>query len=144
MYRRVVAFVLASSLLFGAQVAGAATPDLPTAADPNFIFAAGGTPLSNGVFFPGTAVYQNGDFQGVPYQIKQGTDVTFVNVDPSAVANDHRIVSIKRKRGKPLFQSKLIAGPDQTVMKTSHVKPGVYPYLCSVHFGMFGLLEVAP
>ncbi len=133
------------ALLPSAEAAApSALPQLPpvgAAEEP--LFAAGGTPLTNGVFFPGTAVCVGSDCKGVPYQIDQGSNVRFYNLDTAVVANNHRIVSKRlNKRGRPLFQSETIGGPASTLMKTSHLKAGVYPYTCSVHFGMDGILEI--
>ena len=118
-----------------------ALPPLGAAEEP--LFAAGGTPLTNGVFFPGTSVCVGTYCQGVPYEIAQGSDIRFYNLDASVVANNHRIVSKRaNKRGRPLFQSENVAGPGSSLMKTSHLEPGVYPYFCSTHFGMEGILEI--
>lgn len=117
-----------------------ALPPLGAAEQP--LFAAGGTQLSNGIFFPGTALCVGTDCQGVPYQVPVGSDIRFYNLDPVVAANSHRIVSHKvNKRGRPLFSSDNVAGPGSALMKTSHVKPGIYGYYCAVHFGMEGLLE---
>jgi hypothetical protein len=107
------------------------------------LFAGGGTPLSTGVFFPGTAVYDDG-YMGAPYVIPRGCNLRFINLDASVLTNAHQIMSVKRKRGRPLFWSERVAGPGQTVIRTAKLKPGTYPYYCVVHFGMLGLLEVAP
>jgi hypothetical protein len=133
------------ALLPSAEAAApAALPQLPplgAAEEP--LFAAGGTPLSNGIFFPGTAVCVGTDCQGQPYQVAQGSDIRFYNLDSGAVANNHRVVSKKvSKKGRPIFQSDTIGGPASTLIKTSHLKPGVYPFYCSVHFGMEGILEI--
>jgi hypothetical protein len=106
------------------------------------LFAAGGTFVSNGYFFPGTAIYDNDQFVGVPLQITKGQNIQFVNTDVAALTNAHQIVSIKRKKGRPLFQSPLVKGPATATMDMQKVKPGVYPYFCSVHYGMYGLIEV--
>jgi hypothetical protein len=108
------------------------------------LFAGGGTPLSNGAFFPGMAFYDGESFQGIAYRIPRGCNLLFVNLDPGPVTNCHQIVSMKSKKGRPLFSSPLVCGPDQARVKTRHLKPRVYPYYCSTHHGMFGLLEVAP
>ena len=133
------------ALLPSAQAAApAALPELPpVGAAEAPLFAAGGTPLTNGVFFPGTAVCVGTDCQGVPYEVARGTDIRFYNLDSALVANSHRIVSKQvSKKGRPLFQSDTIGGPGSTLVKTSHLKPGVYPYFCAVHFGMQGILEI--
>lgn len=108
------------------------------------LFAGGGTPVSNGIFFPGTAACL-GSCQGVPYEVAQGSDIRFYNLDPAVVANNHRILSKRtNKNGRPLFISDTIGGPASTLMKTSHLRPGVYPYKCTVHDGMEGILEIVP
>ncbi|MDQ4025624.1 MAG: plastocyanin/azurin family copper-binding protein [Actinomycetota bacterium] len=109
------------------------------------LFAAGGTPFSNGIFFPGTALcapYAN--CFGEPYEVARGSDIRFYNLDSAAVANSHRIVAKQRKKrsGAPIFSSETVAGPGSTLMITSHLKPGVYEYFCTIHFGMEGLLEI--
>jgi plastocyanin len=111
------------------------------------LFAGGGTNLTNGHFFPGTAVYDGEEFQGVPYQIEQGCNIEFTNLDYAPLTNGHRIVSFKRVktkkgRSRPLFFSKFVAGPGQAMVITKHVKPGTYAYFCSVHTTMFGQIEV--
>ncbi|HEX2058107.1 MAG TPA: hypothetical protein VHI71_07030 [Actinomycetota bacterium] len=132
------------ALLPSAEAATGELPALPplgAAEEP--LFAAGGTPLTNGLFFPGTAVCVGTDCQGVPYEIAKGSDIRFYNLDSSIVANNHRIVAKqKTKKGRPLFQSETVSGPGSSLMKTSHLKPGVYPYYCSVHFGMEGILQI--
>lgn len=113
------------------------------------VIAFGGTPVSNGIFFPGTRVCQGNDADdcttlGPPVQVPRGSDLTFVNLDHSAVANFHTITSFKRDKRtrRPLFQSDEVHGPAQVTVKTAHLKPGVYHYFCGVHFGMLGTLEV--
>lgn len=133
------------ALLPSAEAAApAALPQLPPiGAAEQPLFAGGGTPLTNGIFFPGTAVCVGSNCQGVPYQVAQGSDIRFYNLDTAVVANNHRVVSKRlNKRGRPLFQSDTIGGPASTLVKTSHLKPGVYPFTCSVHFGMDGILEI--
>lgn len=109
---------------------------------PAVLFAGGGTALSNGYFFPGTAIYDGNQFQGVPLQVPQGSDVTFVNTDYSPLTNSHAIVSFKRRHGVPLFSSGIVKGPGQGLLITSDLKPGIYPYFCSIHYGMYGLIQI--
>ena len=111
------------------------------------VFAGGGTQLTNGYFFPGTTIYNDGELVGVPMEVPQGSDLRFVNLDHFVVAGGaHKITSFKRvKRGGrmvPLFSSKLIDGPGEALVITSHLKPGVYAYYCPVHNGMLGQIEV--
>ena len=128
-------------LLPGSMAAGATAPEKAN----GYIFAGGGTFVSNGAFFPGTAVFDGTKLVGAPYQIPQGSDITFVNLDNGDIANGHQIRSYKQRRGRPLFTSGKLTQPgEQTTMITSHLKPGIYEYGCPIHFGMYGLLEVTP
>lgn len=138
---RISAFIAAAALALSAGPVSAA-PSADVGETP--LFAGGGTPLTNGVFFPGTAVYDGNQFLGEPLQVPQGTNVQFVNLDYAPATNGHKIVSFKRnkKTGLPLFSSPTINGPGQAIMKTAKVRPGVYPYYCSIHSNMFGLLEI--
>lgn len=117
------------------------------------LFAVGGSALTNGVFFPGTAVYDGSDLQGVPYEITKGTDIEFYTTDGAGtLSNGHQIRSFKtRKNGRPMFMSKFLAGPGSTLMITSHLKPGrgelpdgSYGFFCSVHNAQYGILKVVP
>jgi plastocyanin len=120
----------------GIELARQAPPEMP-------LFVAGGTPVSNGFFFPGTAVVNGKDLVGEPYEIKQGTNLRFVNLDPAILTNAHAIVSKKTdRRGRPLFKSKLVPGPGEATVVTSKLKPGTYVYYCPIHYGMFGKLRV--
>ena len=109
------------------------------------IFAGGGTPLSNGIFFPGTALpNEDGSVTGTaPLELTQGTDIEFINLDEAAVGNGHRIVSLKRRKGRPIFSSDLLLRPGQSdLVVTSHLAPGLYNYFCSVHAGMWGQIQI--
>ena len=112
------------------------------------VVAGGGTPLTNGLFLPGTAIPDDdGGLTPVlpPMEVKEGTDVEFVNLDEATVANAHKMVSLKRRKGRPLFQSDLLSRPGETsLVTTSNLKPGLYAYYCSVHTGMWGQLEIVP
>jgi hypothetical protein len=155
--RRLLIIGLALSVawpLAPAPAADLADQDLPAvgAQAENVLLAGGGTNLTNGVFFPGTAQCSGGECEATfpPLQIEQGTDVEFVNLDWSFVTNGHRILSLKfrkvRKKGrtkrKPFFFSEQVDGPGSTVMKTRHLKPGLYFYKCTTHGSMFGAIEV--
>ncbi|HEY7876242.1 MAG TPA: hypothetical protein VIG64_14095 [Actinomycetota bacterium] len=131
-----VALGVALVLVSGVTPAHAQAESVP-------LFVGGGTNVSNGYFFPGTATYDGKDFIGVPYQIQQGQNVALINTDAAALTNAHSMVSIKKnKKGRPVFHSGYVRGPATAVVRTSHLKPGIYPYYCSVHYGMYGLLEV--
>ena len=140
-----LASLTATALVGGTSAPGGASP-LPIGDANNFLFAGGGTPVTNGLFFPGGAICDGDDCTGLgpPLTIDKGDDVTFVNLDPGPVTNTHQIVSFdKRKKNRgPLFASENVSGPGTTVLKMSHVKPGTYLYLCTVHFGMYGQIEV--
>jgi hypothetical protein len=138
--------------------AGGAVLDATTIASPPVptretmpLFAAGGSAVTNGVFFPGTAIYDGYELQGVPYEIAKGTDIEFYTTDSSVtLGNGHQIRSFKNRRnGRPLFMSKFLVGPGSTLMITSHLKPGrgelddgSYGYFCSVHNQQFGILKI--
>ena len=142
MKRLVCAVACAALMVVQAPSGALASRGTSPRADAVPLFAGAGTAVTNGYFFPGTAIYQNGEFVGVPLQIQQGQNIQFVNTDAAAVTNGHAIVSLKRKKGRPLFQSGLVNGPATTVMVTQNLKPGTYPYFCSIHYGMYGLIEV--
>ena len=109
------------------------------------IVAGGGTPFSNGLFFPGTQLCFGSTCAGEPYEVARGSDLRLYNLDLDVVANTHGILSDARKKsGAPLFVSDLIGGPGSTVVETSHLKPGVYGYSCRVHGAMRGVIEVTP
>ena len=143
--RKLAAVIAALGLIVPAAQAGT-TPQVsekPADADA-VLFAGGGTLLTNGIFFPGTAIYQDGEYQGAPpMQVNRGTNITFVNLDPAPVTNIHKIRSDKTNRkGRPVFESEPSAGPGTITIETSHLKPGVYPYYCPVHSGMYGRIEI--
>ena len=121
---------------------------VPAAASPlsadAIVFSGGGTPLTNGIFFPGTAIADGNEVNGAPpVQIQRGSNFEYVNLDEAIVANGHKIQSFKRKRGRPLFQSQLLTRPAQkSLVVTSHLKPGVYAYFCVNHSGMLGRIEI--
>jgi hypothetical protein len=143
--RKVGTFVAAIAVvlcLAGAAVAAPAEPSIHAAPTDVQLFAGGGTPLTNGYFFPGTAIYDGKQFQGVPLQVKQGQNVQFTNLDYSTVTNAHEILSFKRKNGRPVFSTPLVKGPAQVLMVTSNLKPGIYPYFCAVHYQMFGEIQI--
>ncbi len=112
------------------------------------VISAGGTKVSNGIFFPGTALPNNdGSLTPVlpPIEIERGTDLEYVNVDEATVSNAHKLLSLKRRKGRPVFHSDTLSRPGQTdVVITSHLKPGLYPFYCSTHTGMWGQLRIVP
>ncbi|MDP9067147.1 MAG: hypothetical protein M3N53_02210 [Actinomycetota bacterium] len=144
--RKLIGVLTALALLaaFGGRAA-AGSPLTASGADVT-VYAAGGTQLSNGFFFPGTAIANGNDYIGEPLVVPEGSNLRFFNLDVSAFAGAHKITSFKRvkRAGKkvPLFASKLVDGPGEDLVITSHVKPGTYPYFCPIHAGMFGLIEV--
>lgn len=139
--KRFLVVALASLVATGLWPASSGAQAIPS----QTIVVGGGTPLSNGIFFPGTAIYDGGEFVGEPVSISQGTDIEVVNLDAEVVANAHKLVSLKlnKRTKRPLFRSPMLTTPgDRAVVITSHLKPGTYPFYCPVHSGMWGLLEV--
>ena len=129
-----VAGILSSSL---AANAGA------SAMEPAQMFVGGGTFVSNGVFFPGTAVYDGTDLQGLPLQVEKGQDIELTNLDYGDIANCHQLTSYKKKRGRPIFNSKRLCSPGESaIVLMSRAKPGIYEAYCPVHTGMYALVEV--
>ncbi|MDQ3957087.1 MAG: hypothetical protein M3273_02070 [Actinomycetota bacterium] len=143
-----LAAALVSLFLAAAPAAHASLPDAvaltPLGAAERPLFAGGGTPVSNGIFFPGPSLCAGTYCAGEPYAIPKGSDIRFYNLDAAVVANAHRIVSKGRHKrtGAPLFASPTVRGPGDALMITSHLKPGIYPYTCTIHFAMDGILEV--
>ena len=138
--------LVALCLALTAPVAQAGDSSAVPGPDPT-LFAGAGTNLTNGIFFPGTGIYDGSKYFTVqPLQVPKGKDVDFINLDVSAVTNSHQIRSqqlVRRGRRRiPLFQSALVDGPGSGVLVTSHVKPGIYQYFCTTHGGMVGFLEV--
>ena len=149
--KRIALVALALMLVAPGAAGGTLDAAAPVTRATEPLFAAGGSALTNGFFFPGTAVYNEGDWIGQPYEIPQGNDIEFTTTDGElTLGNGHKIMSfLRRKNGRPLFQSKMVYGPGSTVMLTSHLKPGkgdgpdgAYLYTCTVHTGMYGMLSV--
>lgn len=137
-----VVAALVGALLTGP--AGAAPP--PEGVPGNEIFSGGGTPLTNGIFFPGTALCEDKKCEpvGPVLEVSKGSDINFTNVDEGAVSNAHRIVCLKKnKKGRPKCVSDQLDSPGESSrMITSKLKPGRYFYYCSIHAGMFGVFDI--
>lgn len=144
--RRALSCLLAAALLAALPVVARASGD--NQVEPAPVFAVGGTVVSNGIFFPGTAVYDGDEgYYGQPYKLERGQDIMFTNLDNGEIANAHQIRSFKRnkKSGRPLFQSKRLEQPGaQSLVLVAHLKPGVYDYFCPIHTGMYGQIEIPP
>lgn len=143
MKKSLVALLLGASLVAAAPSA-MAEPTPARADATTLLFAAGGTQVSNAIFFPGTVLCAGAYCYGVPLMVPQGNDIQFINLDPVALANFHQIQCYKRNKrtGKPVCQSQAVSGPGQTNMLTSHLKPGIYEFTCTVHYGMRGSFEI--
>jgi hypothetical protein len=131
--------------LLGAILIGTLMPVTGQARASVNIYVGGGTPLTNGAFFPGTLIYDGSAFTGEPFEVAKGTDLNLVMLDEATVSNTHKMVSFKRNRKTqlPLFQSEVLNRPgDQSLVITSHLKPGLYRYYCSTHDGMFGAIQI--
>lgn len=149
--KRISVLLLALLVLAGAPSAGATQPFEGIPTPDNRVVAAGGTQLSNGLFFPGTAQCTRDGctvlVEGSELEIERGENITFTNLDPYEHANTHSIVSFKtykkgKKEGKPLFSSQDVKGPAEVNVRTKHLKPGRYPFYCRTHFGMYGIFKV--
>ena len=106
------------------------------AMEPAQMFVGGGTFVSNGVFFPGTAVFDGTDLQGLPLQVEKGQDIELTNLDYGDIANCHQLTSFKRKGGRPVFNSKRLCAPGESaIVLMGRAKPGIYEAYCPVHTG---------
>lgn len=114
-----------------------------SAVEPAQMFVGGGTFVSNGIFFPGTAVFDGTDLQGLPLQVELGQDIELTNLDYGDIANCHQLTSYKKKRGYPIFNSKRLCSPgESSIVLMARAKPGIYEAYCPVHTGMYALVEV--
>ncbi|MEA2516931.1 MAG: hypothetical protein QOG16_769 [Actinomycetota bacterium] len=138
------ALLLVTAALLALPASMAAGSPAPAALAPAPMFVGGGTLVSNGIFFPGTAIENNGELVGVPYQIEPGQDIELTNLDNGDIANCHQLRSIKRRpNGRPLFQTPRLCGPGESGLAlTSLVKPGIYDTFCPIHYGMYALIEI--
>ena len=138
-----VLLLLAAILVLPAWGTGAGAATTSAAAEPAKMFAGGGTLLSNGIFFPGTGVFDGTTLQGLPLQIEQGQDLELTNLDYGDLANCHQLRSYKRKRGRPVFISQRLCSPGETgLILTSVLKPGRYEAFGTAHLSMFAIIEV--
>ena len=143
--RPLVVALVVGSLALTAPAGAIASGAAPESRETSPLIAVGGSTLTNGVFMPGAAVYQDGEYVGVPYEVPKGNDIMFTTPDGSVtLGNGHQIrsVKVKKKTGRPLFQSEFIANGESTLMITSHLKRGTYAYRCTIHFGQYGLLKI--
>jgi len=133
-------------LIAGLLSSSLAAPSGASAMEPVPMFVGGGTFVSNGVFFPGTAVFDGTNLQGMPIQVTKGQDIELTNLDYGDLANCHQLTSFKRKRGRPIFNSKRLCSPGESaIVSMSRAKPGkVYEAYCPIHTGMYALVEVTP
>ena len=125
-------------------------PSATSLADPRpapaRMFVGGGTFVSNGIFFPGTAVYDGENLQGVPLEVERGQDIELTNIDEGDLANCHQLTSYKRRKGFPVINSKRLCSPGESALVlTSAAKPGLYEAYCPVHnTGMYALIKINP
>lgn len=137
--RKALVAILLALIALPAWSGGAGAADM----EPVKMFVGGGTFISNGVFFPGTGVYDGTTLQGMPLQVAQGQDIELTNLDYGDLSNCHQIQSFKRKRGRPLISSKRLCGPAESALViTSTLKPGRYETFCPVHTGMYAIVEI--
>ena len=136
---RKVALLLMAAALSSSMMTGALASDV----EPAQMFVGGGTFVSNGLFFPGTAVYDGSSLQGLPLQVQRGQDIELTNIDNGDIANCHQLTSFKRRRGIPIFNSKRLCAPGESaVVLMARAKPGIYQAYCPVHPSMFAQVEV--
>lgn len=136
---RKVALLLMAAALSSSMMTGAGASDL----EPVQMFVGGGTFVSNGIFFPGTGVYDGSSLQGMAIQVESGQDIKLTNLDEGDVANCHQLTSYKRRRGIPIFNSKRLCSPGESaVVLMARAKPGVYEAYCPIHTGMYAIVEV--
>lgn len=148
----ILAAIVLSAPMAQALAADVSVSGLRSSAEDVLVLAGGGTQLTSGYFFPGTRVASgDGTIGAPPLAVPRGSNLRFVNIDHFIVAGGaHKITSfdtikVKRKGRKikvPLFSSETVNGPGETIVKTSHLKPGEYLYYCPIHSGMLGAIEV--
>ena len=139
--KRLVALACLLAVALPAAPAGGAAR-----AEDSRLFTAGATPGTSGFFFPGTGISDGTKTEfPAPLEVAQGANVVVTNVDEQTVANSHQIRSLRvnRRTRRPLFGSKPLRHPgDSVTMITSHLKPGLYKYRCTIHGGMLGAIRV--
>lgn len=78
---------------------------------------------------------------GGAFQLDAGTRAQLVNDDPGA---EHNVVATADgPDGRELFQSDLIGLGSTPVVGTEYLPAGRYPFVCTIHDGMAGELEVS-
>lgn len=107
-----------------------------------FVCALGSAPVA--LAAPAEIVAADDDFLfvGAPFQQPQGEVAGFTN--PEASVAIHNVYSTSRgPDGRELFLSDTIGpGSASPVAGTQYLKAGSYPFVCTLHPGMGGALEV--
>ncbi|MDQ3941080.1 MAG: plastocyanin/azurin family copper-binding protein [Actinomycetota bacterium] len=125
--RSAVVLLLAGVVAAGASMASAAPID------------AG---VVNGTIVAGPGAFISPGTYATPYVIVlEGQQATFYNADVAP----HDVVSVEKKRKRPLFRSKLIGlGQSAPVVGSEKLAPGTYAFFCSKHHWMTAQLVVLP
>jgi plastocyanin len=77
-----------------------------------------------------------------PIEIAQGDSLEFLNADPLSLTDGHNLTHYAPV---PLFQSdRILIGQSADVVGVQALLPGDYPFVCTIHEGMAGTLEVVP
>ena len=88
---------------------------------------------------PWQVVAQQNTFVPGDVVIRQGDSLTLTNADLAV----HDVTASDVGPNGPLFRSATIGpGKQAPVLGVSALDPGLYPFVCSVHDGMVGTLQV--
>lgn len=82
-----------------------------------------------------------------PFSQAQGVTANFVNQDEAGPVSYHNVTASQGgPDGDPLFSSETILGGGLStpVVGTQYLSAGSYPFVCTLHSGMNGTLEVTP
>jgi len=85
-------------------------------------------------------------FAAGPFVQGQGETAGFSNLDQGGATSFHNVTATKTgPDGEPLFYSETVAGGDTSPVEgTKYLPAGAYPFVCTLHSGMNGRLEVSP
>lgn len=84
-------------------------------------------------------------FTAGPFSQGQGETANFLNLDQGGATSFHNVTATKSgPDGEPLFYSETVPGSGSSPVEgTQYLAAGAYPFLCSLHSGMTGTLEVS-
>jgi plastocyanin len=103
--------------------------------------ATGGTADVTLTILEGSSIQGNPSFEPDELKVKKGDTILVKNVDtmPHTVTNGKS--STDANSGK-LFDTSIIIGGESTVLETSNIDAGTYPFYCMIHPYMTGSLTV--